>query len=306
METAEEAQAKVLIVDDETVSIDVLIGLLRPYYRVISAKSGEHALQRLASHPPPDLVLLDITMPGMDGYEVCRQLKEDARTKDIPVIFITSSTTEADETKGFAVGAVDYIGKPYSPAIVLARVKTHIELKKRGDMLERLAVLDGLTCIPNRRRFDQFLDYEWSRSLRYTYSFSLLLMDVDFFKLFNDHYGHSRGDDCLKRVASAILQAMPRTIDLAARYGGEEFACIMPETDSAGAQVVAERILSSVRALEIPHAKSAVAGHVTLSIGIASLVPTAQQRTLDLISMADKALYQAKRSGRNRAVFFAP
>ncbi|MEO5332164.1 MAG: diguanylate cyclase [Magnetococcus sp. YQC-5] len=306
METAEETQAKVFIVDDETVSIDVLVGLLRPYYRVISAKNGEHALQRLGSHPLPDIILLDITMPGMDGYEVCRHLKEDPKTRDIPVIFITSSTTEADETKGFAVGAVDYIGKPYSPAIVLARVKTHIELKKRGDMLERLAVLDGLTCIPNRRRFDQFLDYEWSRSLRYAHSFSLILMDVDFFKLFNDHYGHAHGDDCLKQVASAILQAMPRTIDLAARYGGEEFACIMPETDGVGAQAVAERILTGIRSLQIPHAKSSVSEHVTLSIGIASLVPTAQHRTHDVISMADQALYKAKHNGRNQAACFVP
>ncbi|MEO5331580.1 MAG: diguanylate cyclase [Magnetococcus sp. YQC-5] len=304
METTDETRAKVFIIDDETISIDVLAELLRPHYRIVSAKCAEHAFRRLESHPLPDLILLDVMMPEMNGYETCQYLKRNVRTKDIPVIFITSSTSEADETRGFGVGAVDYIGKPYSPEIVLARVKTHIELKQRGDMLERLAILDGLTSIPNRRRFDQVLDYEWGRSLRFAHSFSVLLMDIDFFKLFNDCYGHGEGDQCLRAVAQAIVQAMPRMVDLAARYGGEEFACILPETGSTGARAVADRILETIRNLRIPHAQSKVAEYVTLSIGMASLTPTAQQRTLDLITMADQALYQAKQRGRNQAVCF--
>ncbi|MBF0341129.1 MAG: diguanylate cyclase [Magnetococcales bacterium] len=296
----EETRPKVFIVDDETVSIDVLATLLRPDYRVVSAKSGEAALARLDSHALPDLILLDVVMPGMNGYQVCEQLKNSVRTRDIPVIFITSSIAEEDETQGFSVGAVDYIGKPFRPAIVLARVRTHVELKKRGDMLERLAILDGLTSIPNRRRFDQFMEYEWSRSLRYAHPFSLLLMDIDFFKLYNDHYGHAQGDACLRLVAEAISRSMPRTVDLAARYGGEEFACVLPATHEAGATAVAERILQAVRGLQIPHAHSKVADHVTVSIGVASMVPTLQRQPLDLITRADQALYKAKRSGRNR------
>ncbi|MBF0428892.1 MAG: diguanylate cyclase [Magnetococcales bacterium] len=303
MESKEE-RAKIFIIDDEMININILVSFLRPNYRIVSAKSGLQALQRIQSHPLPDLILLDINMPDMSGYEVCEKLKGDIRTRDIPIIFVTSNSSEESETRGFEVGAVDYIVKPYHPSIVMARVKTHIELKRRGDMLERMAVLDGLTAIPNRRRFDQFLDYEWVRSLRYGHSFALLLMDIDYFKLFNDNYGHSEGDDVLRQVAGCIASSMPRTADLAARYGGEEFACILPETNKAGARIAAERVLQAIRALEIPHAFSKSAGHVTLSIGIASIIPTVKQRTLDLITMADQALYQAKQNGRNQAVCF--
>ncbi|MBF0181537.1 MAG: diguanylate cyclase [Magnetococcales bacterium] len=303
METTE-TQPRILIVDDEATNIHVLTSFLRPFYRIVTAKSGAQALQRMEAHALPDLILLDVNMPEMSGYEVCQQLKGNVDTRAIPVIFITSYTREEDESRGFEVGAVDYIGKPYHPSIVLARVKTHIELKMTRDMLERLAILDGLTTIPNRRRFDQFLDYEWGRSLRYSHSFALLLMDIDHFKLFNDHYGHAHGDDCLKQVAQAIAKAMPRSVDLAARYGGEEFACILPETTNAGGRIAAERILEAIRALQIPHVKSTVSEHVTMSIGVASIIPRTEQRSLDLITMADGALYQAKNNGRNQAVCY--
>ncbi|NGZ05772.1 MAG: diguanylate cyclase [Magnetococcales bacterium] len=296
----DETRPKVLIIDDEAVNIDVLAGLLKPDYRIVSAKSAESAMQRLESPPLPDLILLDVIMPGMNGYAFCEMLKSNHRTRNIPVIFITSSSSEEDETRGFAVGAVDYIAKPYRPAVVSARVKTHIELKRRGEMLERLAILDGLTNIPNRRRFDQFMEYEWCRSLRFGHTCSVLLMDIDFFKLFNDHYGHAQGDHCLKEVATAITRALPRTMDLAARYGGEEFACVLPETNLPGGQAVAERILNAVRSLAIPHAQSKTAEHVTMSIGIASMTPTLGKQPLDLINQADQALYQAKRNGRNQ------
>ncbi|MBF0159982.1 MAG: GGDEF domain-containing protein, partial [Magnetococcales bacterium] len=186
--------------------------------------------------------------------------------------------------------------------VVLARIKNHMELKRRGDMLERIAILDGLTGIPNRRRFDQTISYEWERSLRYRHVLTLIMMDIDFFKLYNDRYGHAGGDECLKKVAGAIAAAMPRTVDLAARYGGEEFACILPETDSKGAMAVAERILERVRGLQIPHAQSRVADHVTVSIGVATTVPKANQSFSDLIQQADEALYHAKNDGRNRVV----
>lgn len=293
---------KILVVDDEKINLDVLGGLLQPHYRVVFAKDGEQAIHRMEKVPLPDLVLLDIIMPGIDGYEVCRRLKDTLSTRNIPVIFITAMGQEKDETQGFAVGAVDYIVKPFSPPIVLARVKTHIELKRRGDMLERLAILDGLTGIPNRRRFDQFLDYEWERSLRYGRAFSLLLMDIDYFKLYNDSYGHAEGDRCLRSVAGAIVRAMPRSVDLAARYGGEEFACVLPETGVEGARVVAERILDNIHAMGIPHINSKVAELVTMSIGVVTALPSSSIRTLDMVKMADKALYQAKHGGRNRIV----
>lgn len=297
---AKEEQSKILVVDDEKVNIDVLMSLLRPHYKTIAAKDGEQAFKRLEKEPLPDLILLDVMMPGMDGYEVCSKIKDSITTRDIPVMFITGKADEQDEAKGFEVGAVDYIAKPFSPLIALARVKTHIELKRRGDMLERLAILDGLTGIPNRRRFDQVLHYEWERSVRYGHTFSLILMDIDHFKLYNDHYGHAEGDACLRTVAGAISRAMPRTVDLAARYGGEEFACILPETGGEGGKVVANRILEAVRDLKIPHAKSKTADYVTLSIGIASVTPSIQEKFVDLVEVADKALYQSKHNGRNQ------
>jgi len=295
-----EKKAKVLIVDDEKINLDVLINLLKPYYRTVAAKNGEQAFKRLEVPPLPDLILLDIMMPGMDGYEVCRQLKKTEVTRDIPVIFITGKNDEQYEAKGFQAGAVDYITKPFSPLIALARVKTHIELKRRGDMLERLAGLDGLTGIPNRRHFDQFLEAEWKRSCRYNHSISLLIMDIDYFKLYNDHYGHAEGDDCLKKVASSFSQSMIRSTDLAARYGGEEFACILPETDFEGAMVTADRIMKAIHALCIPHEKSDVADYVTVSIGVSCLTPQKAKKSIDLLETADQALYRAKRNGRNQ------
>jgi diguanylate cyclase (GGDEF)-like protein len=295
-----EKQAKVLIVDDEKINLDVLVGLLKPYYRIVAAKSGEQAFKRLEIPPLPDLILMDIMMPGMDGYEVCRKLKENNATRDIPVIFITGKNDVQDEAKGFQAGAVDYITKPFSPLIALARVKTHIELKRRGDMLERLAGLDGLTGIPNRRNFDQFLAGEWKRSVRYSHTISLIIMDIDYFKRYNDFYGHTEGDECLKRVAKIISQTMIRSTDLSARYGGEEFACVLPETDYEGAITTANRIIKSIQNLQIPHEQSHIADYVTVSIGVASMTPQINEKALDLIEMADKALYEAKGNGRNQ------
>ncbi|ABK46013.1 response regulator receiver modulated diguanylate cyclase [Magnetococcus marinus MC-1] len=290
----------IMIVDDEKINIDVLTSLLKADYRIIAAKTGAQAQNRLQKGLLPDLILLDISMPELDGYEVCRQLKEDPRSRDVPVIFITSRHGDDDEVQGFEVGAVDYIRKPFHPLVVRSRIKTHIDLKRHGDMLKQLAIMDGLTGIANRRRFDQFVDYEWSRSLRYQHNFSLIMLDIDYFKRFNDCYGHAQGDQCLKQVAYAISQAMPRPMDLAARYGGEEFACVLPETSREGAVTVANRVLQGVQELRIAHAHSNVANHVTVSVGIASMVPRSEDIPTTLLARADQALYHAKNSGRNQ------
>jgi diguanylate cyclase (GGDEF)-like protein len=299
-----EKRSKILIVDDEKINIDILVGLLKPHYQTVAARNGQQALKRLEKKPIPDLILLDIMMPGMDGYEVCRKIKDNPLTRDIPVIFITGKNDEQDEARGFMAGAVDYITKPFSPLVALSRVNTHIELKRRGDLLEKMALLDGLTEIPNRRQFDLFLDSEWKRSIRYVHNISLILIDIDNFKLYNDHYGHSKGDDCLKKIATAITRAMPRCEDLAARYGGEEFACILPETGVEGGVTVGNRILSFVGDLAIAHEKSPTTDHVTVSIGIASVIPTSNDQSCQLLESADEALYKAKQNGRNRIVVF--
>ncbi|MBF0422539.1 MAG: PleD family two-component system response regulator [Magnetococcales bacterium] len=303
--THAEEMAKILVVDDEKINITVLESLLKPYYKVVVAKDGMQALQRLEKVPLPDLILLDVVMPEMDGYEVCRRVKSNLVTRGIPVIFITGQSEERSEAKGFEVGAVDYILKPFSPLTTLARVKTHVELKQRGDQLERMAVLDGLTGIANRRRFDEFLDYEWERSHRYQHELSLILMDIDFFKRYNDHFGHAEGDVCLKKVARTIAASLPRSVDLACRYGGEEFACVLPETNAAGALVTAQRILENCRKLHLPHPLSEAAEHVTLSVGTSTLIPGVPMQKQELIERADQGLYMCKKNGRNQVRQFS-
>ncbi len=290
----------VLIVDDEPNNIAILSMNLSTWCRVLVANSGAQALQRVGENQV-DLILLDIMMPGVDGHEVCRTLKGNAATKDIPIIFLTAKGDVEDETFGLDLGAVDYIKKPFSLPIVRARVKTHLELKRKTDILETLAALDGLTDIPNRRLFERFLEREWKRALRNRKPLSVIMLDVDHFKLFNDHYGHPEGDECLRRLARVLADSLRRPADLMARYGGEEFVAVLVDTDMEGAKNVAGQMLENVNALRIPHEYSKTAPHVTISIGIASTVPERESESPhDLVGAADKRLYQAKEKGRNR------
>jgi diguanylate cyclase (GGDEF)-like protein len=289
----------VLIVDDAPANIEVLSEVLNVEYEVLFATSGEDALD-IAFDETPDLILLDIMMPNMDGYEVCARLKADSRTRAIPVIFVTAMDQEEDETKGLAAGAIDYLTKPVRPPIVRARVHNHLELKRYRDVLEQLSTTDGLTGVANRRRFDEFLEREWSRARRNKTPISLVMLDIDFFKAFNDHYGHLAGDDCLRRVARTLASAVRRPADLVARYGGEEFACLLPDTDDKGAAWMANRFFETMNDLDIPHAYSEAANHVTLSMGVATLTPLVGQSHSELVMRADQLLYEAKRNGRNR------
>jgi len=291
---------RILIVDDERYNIKVLTDLLREDHKIMAAKSGEQALKAAQRSHPPDLILLDIMMPGMDGYEVCRRLKADSRTMHIPVIFVTALDAAEDESKGLEMGAVDYITKPFNPVIVKARVRIHIQLKRKTDLLDRIASIDGLTEIPNRRGFDATLEKEIRRAARDGSLLSLIMMDIDLFKAYNDLYGHAAGDACLRRVAKAVAADLKRGSDFAARYGGEEFAIILPGTGMAGAMRIAEAVRRAVAALNIPHAASDVAAHVSLSLGVATASVDQKTSPVDLITAADAALYQAKKSGRNR------
>ncbi|WP_319577364.1 diguanylate cyclase [uncultured Desulfobacter sp.] len=290
---------RILIVDDERYNIKVLSELLREEYKIMAAKSGEMALNAVHGPNPPDLILLDVMMPGLSGYEVCRKLKTDLRTMHIPVIFITSLDSTDDEAKGFELGAVDYIFKPFKPVIVKARVKTHIQLKRKTDLLDRLASIDGLTEISNRRSFDITLEKELRRIARSGAFLSLILSDIDFFKKYNDYYGHAQGDTCLRRVAKAVANCASRVADFPARYGGEEFAVILPGTDMDGAITLAEKIRTTVAELNISHAASTIADHVTLSLGVATVSGNRDISPVDLIMAADEFLYQAKKNGRN-------
>jgi diguanylate cyclase (GGDEF)-like protein len=290
---------RILVVDDIPANIKSLNAILAEDYNVIFASDWRKGLE-LAGRKSPDIILLDIMMPEMDGYEICRRLKSDAETREIPVIFITALDGEADEEKGLAIGAADYITKPFRPAIVRLRVGNHLELKLQRDRLESLTMTDGMTEIANRRNFDRRLGEEWRRCARMEIPLSAIMMDIDNFKAFNDNYGHTAGDECIREIALALAAVPTRAGDLVARYGGEEFACLLPGTDAAGALTVAERLREVVSDLTIPHAWSNVAGSVSISAGVGTLIPTRDGDSESLINLADGMLYEAKNAGRNR------
>lgn len=294
-------KSTVLIVDDTPENIDLLLGALGDKYHTRIALNGEKAI-KIAESVRPDLILLDIMMPGMDGYQVCRTLKTNSDTQNIPIIFITALGSVEDEERGLRLGAVDYIVKPISPPIVRARVQNHIRLKMKSDLLESLAMLDSMTNIPNRRRFTEALDMEWKRALRSGSSvpMSIIMMDIDHFKAYNDNYGHGAGDACLRLVASNLAaEASFRPADMVARYGGEEFIALLPETDANGAKLIAERFRSCIEALHIPHEHSTASRWVTVSVGFASILPGLDCTAEKLQEEADHKLYKAKASGRN-------
>lgn len=290
---------KLLIVDDQPTNIRVLHELFREECDVFMATSGAQAIATCQAQLP-DLILLDVVMDGMDGYEVCRRLKADPVTQGIPIIFITAQQQESDEVLGLELGAVDFISKPINPIIVRARVRTHLTLKLQNDLLRTMALMDGLTGVANRRKFDENILANWRLCFREQRPLSLILVDVDFFKRYNDRYGHQSGDGCLRSVAQALSEIVRRPYDLVARYGGEEFACVLPSTDLSGAVEIAEKMQERVRALGIEHSASDVDRVVTISLGVATLTPTNDLEFQVLIEDADKQLYEAKKAGRAR------
>lgn len=289
----------ILIVDDECLNINMLVAILKDKYHLKVAKNGAQALERASSEPRPDIILLDIQMPDMSGYEVCKQLKENPDVKGIPVIFITAMSADTDEEQGLELGAVDYITKPFNSAIVKTRIKNHLELKLQRDQLRQLAIMDGLTNMPNRRRFDFFLEHEWWRAARTQSPLSLILLDIDHFKNFNDNHGHLAGDVCLRMVAKTVMDSLDRSTDFAARYGGEEFVCVLPDTGLEGALNIAEKIRKNIAALEVPNEQTNVLLNITASLGVSSVVPSPDLPYNTLVEVADKRLYEAKQSGRN-------
>jgi diguanylate cyclase (GGDEF)-like protein len=312
----------ILVVDDDQFTRQLLRRVMeKEGYQVIEAANGEQGLEAY-KRLKPHLVLLDALMPVMDGFTCCTQLQmlgnddsleqetfvdeafqDAART---PVLMITGLEDQESVDRAFAVGATDYLTKPIHLAVLRQRVRRIIQqsqlyqkLEIANRELQRLASLDGLTGVANRRRFDEYLDVEWRRLAREKLPLSLILCDIDFFKKYNDTYGHQAGDACLRRVADALRFCARRSVDLVARYGGEEFAVILPNTTDVGASLVAEEIRTVVNALEIAHAQSAVSEHVTLSLGVACMQPTVNAPPSILIAVADAALYKAKAAGRN-------
>lgn len=322
MSSKGQSKGDILIVDDNPINLDLLSGMLLDRgYRVRVATSGRRALSAARS-AVPDLVMLDINMPEMDGYEVCERIKNDDLTRDTPVIFISALDNALDKVRAFQTGGADYVTKPFQFEEVLARIEiqlkisrlqrdmerknaelalSNIQLERANRMLHQLSYLDGLTGIANRRHFEESLEQEWRRSTRAGSPLSLLMADIDHFKALNDACGHQFGDDCLRKVAETLGESLKRAGDLAARYGGEEFAVLLPGTDADGAVAIAEDVRSHVESLGIRHGEEGGCV-VTISIGVATSSPGEDDAASALVDAADRALYAAKRQGRNRVV----
>jgi two-component system sensor histidine kinase/response regulator len=296
---SKKAHPKILVVDDDSINLQILAQALAEQYQVILATDGKKALE-LSLSQNPDLVLLDISLPKMDGYQVCRALKNNSKTKRIPVIFITGYDSDESELKGLQLGAADYFTKPFKIPLVLARTAMQIDLKKKTDLLETLVDLDGLTGISNRRMFDRKYAEEWRRAKRRGSPLSLCIMDVDFFKQYNDNYGHAMGDKCLKLIAQELQKVVRRAGESVARYGGEEFVLIMPDIDEEHAVDFANKLRQKIEILAIPHEFSSCSEKVTMSFGVAytSMGDTEMSKE-DLLTAADEQLYIAKNQGRN-------
>ncbi len=322
----------ILIVDDSKDSRELLGRLLKNagYRDVIGEASADDAFATLGLSTDGDLeehggrfdlILMDVIMPGIDGIEACRRIRGDTHLQDIPIVMVTALDEEGTLQLAFAAGAVDYVTKPINKTELLARVSSVLQLKYERDrrksrekellealgqlrhaneILRRLSAIDGLTGLANRRNFDEFIEREWRRAVRDKKPISIIMMDIDHFKAYNDHYGHQGGDDCLKKVASVIAETVKRPADLASRYGGEEFVVVLPETEIKGAAELAERLRMEVEAMGNPHEHSSASKVVTISVGVASLIPERGMAHSELVELADKALYAAKRDGRNR------
>ncbi len=294
---------EILIVDDSPLNLKVLTDLLSSDYKVFTASSGE-AVFDVLNDCEPKLILLDVILPGISGFEVIKHLKQNEKTKEIPVIFITGLNTEQSEETGLSLGAVDYITKPFKAAIVKARVKTHIQLYSYRQTIERLVTIDGLTGVHNRRGLDEFLEVQWKNAKRHKQPISLIVCDIDFFKLYNDNYGHLNGDNVLKQVAQAIKSAPSRPTDYVARYGGEEFFIILPNANELGGMKIAQRIADFIAKSKIKHQYSKVSDMVTVSMGGVTTIPKKEDRLEDFIKKADEMLYVSKNSGRNKITWF--
>lgn len=305
----------ILIVDDIPLNVELQkTYLLSAGYEVVVANDGEAALTMVGKYNP-DLVLLDIMMPKMNGFEVCKKIKTNPDTRFIPIVMVTALQDVEDKVKGIDAGADDFISKPFNKMELMARVKSLLRIKCLHDelqekivllndaqrQLEKLAATDGLTGLFNYRHFKEQLGHEIDRASRHRSPLSLLMMDIDFFKFYNDNHGHPAGDEVL-RFISELIQKNIRKIDVAARYGGEEFAVILPEANGEAAVVVAEKIRSLVQETEFPKGDEQPNGALTVSIGIASY-PDDTKDGNELIIVADRRLYQAKQSGRNTLVY---
>ena len=295
-----EEKNSLLIVDDEKMNLKILTHILGADYNIYTASNGISAIKKAREYMP-DVILLDIIMPEMDGYQAITELKKIEKIRNIPVIFISSLVSNEEEEKGLALNAADYILKPFRATLVKLRVRNQIQIVNQLRAIERLGMIDPLTNMPNRRSFDERLCLEWNHAIREHMPISLLIMDLDKFKNLNDTYGHQKGDIVLQTIAKIFPHSYKRSGDFAARWGGEEFVVLLPNTPLTGAIDIAEKIRSDVENSEIICPDGSIL-RTTLSIGVNSQIPTKSCHVDEFINKADKALYAAKDAGRNRVV----
>ena len=290
----------VLIVDDDPINLRALTGILNKDYTVYAERDSKKCFKS-ADELRPDLILLDVIMPGVSGFEIIKSLKEDTNTKNIPVIFVTGLSEADDEVRGFSLGAVDYINKPFNAHVVKMRVQHQIKIVNLIREIQSLSVTDALTGVGNRRFLNMLLEQEWERAKRQQNPISIMILDIDNFKQFNDKYGHLNGDVALQSVANVIGMKIERATDKFARWGGEEFAIVLPDTEISGARKVAENIRAAIASKDTGINEEAPC-KVTVSIGAHCVVPDRDgtQGIDDFIIRADDALYHAKRTGKNR------
>ncbi len=292
---------KVLIIDDSPTQADLLRTILEKDYAITVAHTSEEGLRR-AEDGDLSLILLDVVMPGMDGFALLKKLREEAVTRYTPVILITSLSDLESEERGLALGAVDYIRKPFRDAIIRARVNTHIKLYRYRIQVERLAMVDQLTGVANRRRYDTCCRTKWQDAARLKVPISLCMFDIDHFKVYNDTFGHPAGDRVISEVAQTVNKLFRRNTDFFARYGGEEFVAILLGNDSRSAYKHIRNIRRAVEGRKIPH-NPEVSPWVTVSIGGVTVIPKSDDSYDTYLQIADTMLYDAKRFGRNQVVW---
>lgn len=301
MAVSSEDQSSILIIDDSVVAVRLLAEMLKDLAEIKFATNGADGLH-LARDYHPQLILLDVDMPQMDGFEVCKRLKADPATSDISVIFVTAETNRDSEIRALQGGAVDFISKPLHHLVVRARVSAHLKIQRQAAALLRAATRDVLTGLYNRRYFEDTMESEFLRHRRQRLSLGLVLVDIDYFKRYNDAVGHLGGDECLRKVASVLANATQRPGEFVARFGGEEFVAVLPYATIEEASGFGEKIRGAVRSLNLSHPASSLGGSVTISVGATAHIPDEGDTARGFIGEADQALYRAKSSGRDRVV----
>ncbi len=296
--TADSERPHILIVDDRPDTLEVLTELLESRYIISTILDGEHAVS-IAETVRFDLILLDVELPDLNGYDVCQKIKSSALNKNTPVMFVSGCADTEHEIKGLVYGAVDYITKPFSVTSLIYKIENHVRIAGYQRQLETLQGLDPLTGIANRRAFEQRLHSEMQRTQRNDSPLCLIMLDVDYFKSFNDFYGHVDGDACLKKLAGIMMNCRGRSSDIVARYGGEEFAILLPLTDRRGGIRYAKRLYDMVKSQAIPHEDNPT-GHVTVSMGLVTYSGKDLLSPHELVEAADAGLYRAKKLGRAR------